>query len=430
MDAPKKSSLPVIPRENLVPFLLLTVCFALWGMGHAMNDLLVPSFSLIFIQNASESSMAHVAFYLAYSFLAIPTALFIKKYSYKAGVLLGLGVYAFGTLGFIPSAAAHFYEGFLISIFVLACGLSIMETTCNPYIMATGPEETGIRRLNLAQAFNPLGGIVGVYLVKAITMTHLHSDVTLEERALMNPQELSALQSSELYWLAAPYVLLFVIGTATWITVAVRKMPVGADTEHTPHFVKSAKNLLSNRRYCTGVIAQFFNVGMQISIWTWIVKYVMAELQVVEHVAANYLMASMVAFIVMRMTCTALMKRFNPASMMALMAVLAIACTLVAMFAHGYVGIYSMVGISGCIALMFPTIYGIAVKDLGSDSKLGSAGLIIAVIGGAAIPPLQALMIDHVGLRESYWVPILCMAVILCYALRYRKSAQLPTASE
>lgn len=398
----KPTSAPVIPREYLVPFLLLATCFALWGLLNNMSDMLVPAFAKIFSMNPKESSVSQFAFYFAYGCLAIPAALLIKKYSYKIGVLVGLGLFSVGVLGYIPGGIFANYSIFVGSIFVFSCGLSILETSCNPYILAMGSEETSVRRLNFAQSFNPIGSLLGAFIGQQLILANLDKS-TADERVNMPAEALAEIQHTELFWLCMPYFCAAVVAIAIIVMIGIKKMPEGKDTGHDLNFLGSLAKLASIPRYWCGVIAQFFYVGLQIGVWTFIVKYCQNSVNMDEGQAGWIYTYSILLFIVCRITCTALMKRFNPANMMAVIALLGIACTLGAIYLPGMQGIWCLIGISGCMSLMFPTIYGIALRGLGGEVKLGAAGLIMAILGAAVLTPIMGSSIHNgtiSGLQE------------------------------
>ncbi len=433
-------SVPVVPKENLLPFILIAACFGLWGMLNMITDTLVPAVQKIFSISTEKSAYIQVVNYASYALLAVPAALLIKRFSYKVGVLLGLVLLAIGAGGFVPAGASHNFEPLLLTISVMACGLSVLETSCNPYVLAMGPEETAVRRLNLAQTINPIGCLLGLFIAKVLILGNLNS-AEAAERATWTAGKAKEVLSHELFYLALPYAILVTVALAVIVTLLVRKMPEGKDTEHAPHVLESLGKLLANRRYVSGVVTQFFYVALQVAVWTFIIKdtreaaifTVGADGKVVpgmtEADAWYSLMASMVVFTVARMVCTALMKKLNPASMMATLAVVGIALTGAAMFLPGYAGVTGLVLLSACMSLMFPTIYGIALRDLGPEVKLGASGLIMAILGGAAGSFAQGRLIDtleHSGhrldaaVRYSFAVPIVCLCVVLAYALAYR----------
>lgn len=383
---------------------------------------------------AVDSSMVQVAFYGAYAVLAIPAALIIRKYSYRAGLLVGLGFYMVGALGYIPAAMFQNYDLFLVSIFILAGGLSVLETTCNPFVLALGSQDTSIRRLNFAQAFNPVGSMAGLILAKYLILGHLNP-ASYEERLAMSPDALEAVRSQELLWVCVPYVGLIIIAGVIW-TFFYRSKFTEKDSAAVMSGLDMVKKLVGIPRYAFGVVAQFFYVGLQIAVWTWTIKYIMTTLGLVEADAAQYYIWSVVLFIACRWICTALMKVFNPADMMAVFAIGGVALSLGTIYLPTAQSIWCLVGISGCMSLMFPTIYGIALQGLGDEVKMGAAGLIMAILGGAVITPIMGNFIDNgtlsglvssfsgaeAAVRSSFMIPVVCFGVILMYSLSFRKT--------
>lgn len=296
----------VVPKEYRVTFVMLVSCFILWGLLNNMTDNLVPAFGKIFMMSAVDSSLVQFAFYGSYAVLAIPAAIIIKKYTFRHGVLIGLGFYIVGALGYIPATILQNYNIFLVSIFMLAGGLSILETTCNPFVISLGDEETSIRRINYAQAFNPLGSLAGLFMAKFMILGNLNP-ADYEERLAMDPAQLDAIRSTELLWVCIPYVGLIAIALVIWIFF-LRNKSSKKDEGGDLNFVHSLNSLLQNKRYVFGVITQFFYVGMQIAVWTWMTKYVMTLTDLDEATAVNKYLYAMVLFIVMRWLCTYLIE--------------------------------------------------------------------------------------------------------------------------
>ena len=436
---------PVVPKQYIVPFLLLVSCFALWGLVNAMAEALVPAFQSVFPELTNMSkAMSLTAHYGAYAFLAIPASIIVKRYSYKAGVLLGLGVFAIGVLGYIPSTIFHSYDLCLSSIFIYASGCSILETSCNPYVLSMGSQETAVRRLNFAQAFNPVGCLIGLVIGKFIIFANFIEPTAAQPLT-------DAQQSSNMQWLATPYVILALVAIAMWLIIFFRKMPEGSGADksdaHDPSqsFTATLKRLMSLPRYYWGVITQFFYVGLQTMAWAYIVDYAVRTVQIDQASGMSYYIYAMVCFIVMRIICTALMKKYNPANMMSLLAVIGIFLCLGAIYLPGWSGLICVIAISACLSLMFPTIYGIALRGLGPDAKLGAAGLIMSILGGAAVPPIFAANLDHdflswttMGLfpeaeaivRSSYYILAACLVIVLVYGIRFRNTHVTPEDEE
>ncbi|GAB4418179.1 MAG: L-fucose:H+ symporter permease [Bacteroidia bacterium] len=407
-----------MPLGILLSFVLLTSCFAFWGLANNMTDTLLSAFKRIQSMSDFQTSLIQMAFYGAYFCFALPAALFIRRFSYKSGVLLGLGLFIIGGLLFFPASQTMQYGHFLVALYVLAGGLSILETSANPYVIAIGPAETGTQRLNLAQSFNPIGSIMGVVVSQVFILSELRQ-LSPDERAALAPDALRAIQADELAAVMGPYVAVSVILVVIWLLIALRRMPVVAEhTDGQPlHLAATFGRLLRNRRYLWGVVAQFFYVGAQIGVWSYTIRYVMQALDLDEAGAASYYIAALVLFTVSRFVCTWLMTYIPPARLLLLLALLATALTGLAILADGYTGVLALTGISGCMSLMFPTIYGGAVRGLGADTKIGGAGLIMAILGGAVLTALQGWVSDSTGsIHLSFLVPMACFVVVAVYA--------------
>jgi len=405
----------LLPPGILLPFILLTSCFAWWGLANNMTDTLLAAFKRIMSMSDFQTSWIQIAFYGSYFCLALPAAIFIKKYTYKAGVLLGLGLFIAGSLLFYPASKTMNYAHFLIALYILAGGLSVLETAANPYIIAMGPEETGTRRLNFAQSFNPIGSILGVFLSKWFILSNLNR-ASAGDRAAMSPEQLQQIQSAELTAVMGPYVAVAFVLVVIWIMIAAIKMPRASDAGGPLNLGPTVGRLVRNRHYVWGVVAQFFYVGAQICVWSFTIRYVMQELSLNEDGAATYYLAALFLFAASRFICTGLMRYMSAGRLLSLLALLAIGLTLTVIFGSGYVGVYALVGISGCMSLMFPTIFGLAVRGLGEDTKIAGSGLIMAILGGALLTAMQGYVSDTTGsIHQAYWVPLGCFAVIAYY---------------
>ena len=405
----------LIPKGIIWPFILLTSCFAWWGLANNMTDTLLAAFKKIMSMSDFQTSWIQLAFYGSYFCLAFPAALFIKKFTYKAGVLLGLGMFVVGAFLFYPASITMNYFHFLGALYILAGGLSILETSANPYIIAMGPEETGTRRLNFAQSFNPIGSILGVFLSKYFILSQLNQ-AGAEDRASMSVEQLEKIQSAELSAVMGPYVGVAIFLLFLWILMATCKMPVASDSDSSLNLGPTLKRLLKNRNYMMGVLAQFFYVGAQIGVWSFTIRYVMQELHLNEEQSSNYYLAALILFVLARFVCTGLMKFLSPGFLLTTLSFLAIGCCLGVIYIGGMYGVVALVGISGCMSLMFPTIYGLAVRGLGEDTKIGGSGLIMAILGGAVMTALQGQVSDNLGsINLAYWVPLLCFVTIAVY---------------
>ena len=390
-----------IEKRYLAPFVLVTLLFLLWGLANNMTDTLLSAFKNIMDMTDAQTSLIQFAFYGSYFCFALPAALFIRKYSYKSGIILGLILYSGGALLFYPASVAASYTFYLIAIYILAGGCSILETVANPYILAMGAPETATRRLNIAQSFNPLGSISGILLSKYFILDKLNGNQT---------DGLSAVTST--------YNVLGLCLIAVMIGMLVAKMPAGSDDSR-DSVVDSFKRLIRNKTYIFGVVAQFFYVGAQIGVWSYTIRIVMQELGCDESEGASWYLATIICFSSARFVFTWLMKYFKPAALMAVAAAFDIVACCLVVFCGGMAGVVvaALIAISFFMSLQFPTIYGIALENVGEDSKIGASGLIMAILGGALLTPLQGQVSDMFGINTSYIVPLFCFVVVLCYSL-------------
>lgn len=409
-------------QNFLVPFILITSLFFLWGLANNMTDTLLSAFKKIMSMTNFQTSLIQVAFYGAYFCLALPAAFFIKKYSYKSGVLLGLFVYASGCFLFYPASQSLSYEFFLIAFFVAAGGCSILETAANPYIITMGPEKTATQRLNTAQAFNPLGSITGIILSKYFILSRLHP-AGVDERASLDPGTLEQIQSQELGAISSTYVAVGLVLVLVLLLVLAVRMPKNSD--ETPIQGGNVfSRLWKNKRYSYGVVAQFFYVGAQIGVWSFTIAYAIEHLGISEADASKYYLASIILFSVARFIFTALMRVIRPSVLLVFAAIAASIACLITIFMNGMVGVVALVCISVFMSLMFPTIYGIALNRLGDDTKVGASGLIMAILGGAIFTAIQGKIADFSTINAGYVIPLICFAVVGLYGFWSTKTVK------
>ena len=390
-----------IEKKYTVPFILVTSLFLLWGLANNMTDTLLAAFKRIMDMTDTQTSLILSAFYGSYFCFALPAALFIRKYSYRAGVVLGLVLYATGALLFFPAAKAASYAFYLVAIYIMAGGCSVLETTANPYIMAMGTPETATRRLNIAQSFNPVGSIAGILVSKYLILDNI-----------------------SLYSVSKTYTALGCLLLAIMTVMLFAKMPAGRDAAIGTSLKATFTRLIANKHYVYGVIAQFFYVGAQVGVWSYTIRIVMQEMGVLEAEASNIFLISMVAFCLSRFFYTWLMKWVRPIKLLAASGVLSMLCSAAVAFTagKGLVMVIFLVLISLFMSLMFPTIYGTALGGITSgehpdDSKIAASILIMSILGGALVPSLQGLLSDATSIYVSYLVPAFCFAVVLCYAV-------------
>ncbi len=436
MNTSKSSLLKHNGMNYLLPFILITACFALWGFANDITNPMVKAFSKIFRMSVTEGAMVQLAFYGGYFAMAFPAAIFIRKFSYKKGIMLGLLLYAVGAFLFIPAKESGSFYPFLAAYFILTCGLSFLETSANPYILTMGPEESSTRRLNLAQSFNPIGSLMGMYVAMNFIQSRLNP-MSTSERATLSDTEVVALKQSDLSILIAPYLVIGIVVMVMFLIIWIARMPTNGDKNKQINFFPTLKKIFSLPNYRQGVIAQFFYVGAQIMCWTFIIQYgtrvFMAqgmEEQAAEVLSQKYNIVAMIIFCVSRFVCTYLLKYLNPGKLLRILAIAAAIFTLGVIFLQNIWGLYSLVAVSACMSLMFPTIYGIALKGMGDDAKFGAAGLIMAILGGSVLPPLQATIIDmktigssFPAVNASFILPFICFVVVAWYgAQTYRRS--------
>lgn len=431
MEPSKKTS--ILHKDGasfVLPFILITSCFALWGFANDITNPMVKAFSKIFRMSVTDGALVQVAFYGGYFAMAFPAAIFIRRYSYKAGILLGLGLYAVGAFLFLPAKMLGEYAYFLLAYFILTCGLSFLETSANPYILSMGTEETATRRLNLAQSFNPMGSLLGMYVAMNFIQARLNP-MDSDARAQLNDAEFEALKEADLSVLITPYVAIAAVILLMFLIIRFTKMPKNGDQSHDIRFGATMKRLIHLPRYREGVIAQFFYVGAQIMCWTFIIQYGTHYFMLegmdersAEVLSQRYNIYAMVLFCCSRFICTFILRYLNPGQLLMILAICAGFFTLGVIGLENRYGVYCLVGVSSCMSLMFPTIYGIALEGLGDDAKFGAAGLIMAILGGSVLPPVQASIIDlgSVGgfpaVNLSFVLPLICFIVVAAYGFR------------
>lgn len=464
----QENKVRVIPKGIAWPFALLTLLFFAWAVPNNLTDTMLAAFKRIMsLTDAKTAWIQVVCYLLGYGCFAIPGAIFIKKFSYKSGVLLGLGVYALGALLFFPAmkvSLVNINVGFfiyLLAIFVLFAGLSILETSTNSYICAIGPEETATQRLNFSQSFNPFGSIAGVVISQVFILSQLNT-LTAPERARLSAEELAGIQAGELNAVTMAYVILGFVMLGIFLAILLTKMP-DLKEGGALDFKNSMRRLTHNKNYVWGVIAQFFYVGAQIAVWSYVIRYSMQALNLdgviaslgadatsaqiidglrnvepvgagfynfcewigidallprtAEQAGATYYIISLVLFVLMRFVCTFLMKYIKPRKLLTVIALIAVACCFGTIYGHGAAGVYCLMCISGCMSLMFPTIYGMGTKGLGEDLKLGGSGMVMAIAGAAVLTQIQGIVSDQVGsIATAYWVPAIAFMIIAFYS--------------
>ncbi|MGJ8550564.1 L-fucose:H+ symporter permease [Winogradskyella wichelsiae] len=425
------TKIPVVSKEVIVPFVLITSLFALWGFANDITNPMVAAFGTVMEISTAKAALVQLAFYGGYATMAIPAALFVRKYSYKKGILLGLTLYAIGALLFYPAAKFEVFGFFLGSLYILTFGLAFLETTANPFILSMGDERTATQRLNLAQAFNPIGSLFGMFVASKFILIALDSDIRNEAGELvfntLNEAQKAVIRTHDLGIIRNPYVILGFVVIAMLAIIAVTKMPKRAVSENPTSAASSFKRLFKNGKYKEGVLAQLFYVAAQIMCWTFIIQYA-GHLGIPKAEAQNYNIIAMAIFLCSRFISTFLMKYVNSRKLLMIFALCAMATMSGVILIEGIAGLYLLVATSAFMSLMFPTIYGIALDGLrADDTAIGAAGLVMAIVGGALMPILQGLMIDtekigpFSGVNFSFILPFICFCFIALYGYRTLK---------
>lgn len=424
----------LVEKKYLITFILITSLFALWGFANDITNPMVAAFQTVMELSAFEASWVQCAFYGGYATMALPAAFFIRRYSYKSGILLGLGLYAIGAFLFIPAAAMQNFIFFCLSLYILTFGLAFLETTANPFILSLGSKETSTRRLNLAQAFNPMGSLSGMAVASLIVLPQLWSDKRNEAGEIifgtLSEAEKADIRLHDLAEIRDPYVAIGVVVLIMFLIIAFKKMPKTQTSVQQDSAKSTLRRLWNNTIYREGVVAQVFYVAAQIMVWTFIIQYA-DNLGINKATAQNYNIFAMGMFLCSRFISTFLMKYVNSRRLLAIFGIGAMICTAGAICIVGMPGLYCLVGISAFMSLMFPTIYGIALENVeAQDTSLGAAFLVMAIVGGAIMPPLQGSIIDlgevmgHPAVNFSFILPFICFAIITVYGIRaYRKMA-------
>lgn len=423
----------LVEKKYLLTFILITSLFALWGFANDITNPMVAAFQTVMELSAAKASLVQFAFYGGYATMAIPAAMFAKRFSYKKGILLGLILYAIGAFMFIPAANQQQFSFFCVSLYVLTFGLAFLETTANPYILSLGSKETSTRRLNLSQAFNPIGSLMGMFVASRIVLAKLESDTPyVREIGFSNLDDATKLSIREhdLDIIRNPYVVLGCVVILVFIIIAIFVKSTDATNHVRTNNNGTLKRLFSNKIYREGVVTQLFYVAAQIMTWTFIIQYA-DRLGIDKATAQLYNIIAMGMFLCGRFISTFLMKYINSRKLLMYFAIGAMLAAAGTILIDGILGLYCLMAISIFMSLMFPTIYGIALENVSTeDSTLGAAFLVMAIVGGALMPPLQGMIIDLgtvaslPAVNFSFILPFICFLVIFVYGYRTSKETK------
>ncbi|UBM57723.1 L-fucose:H+ symporter permease [Marinilongibacter aquaticus] len=421
----------MLKKTPLVPFVLVTSLFALWGFANDITNPMVSAFKTVMQMSNFRASLVQAAFYGGYFTMALPAALFIRKYSYKSGILVGLALYAVGALMFYPAAKYEEFNFFLLSLYILTFGLAFLETTANPFILSMGEESTATQRLNLAQAFNPVGSLTGMFVAQQLILAALDSDdVDASGNAIfptLDSAQQAVIRTHDLAIIRDPYVYLGTFVVLMFVVFLFKKMPEKPRESSSDDLKGSFGRLFKNSNYKFSVVAQMFYVAAQIMCWTFIIQYA-ERLGYSKAESQTFNIIAMVMFLLSRMICTYILKFVSGAKLLMLFGIGALFTVSGAILLQNNLGLYCLMGTSFFMSLMFPTIYGIGLKGLGDDAKIGSAGLVMAIVGGALMPPLQGALIDlgDVGFIKaenfSFILPLFCFVVVVLFGWKAGKN--------
>lgn len=471
----------LVPAGIIFPFILLTSLFFIWAVPNNMTDTMLAAFKRIMSLSDTQTAWIQVVCYLlGYGCFALPGAIFIKKYTYKSGVLMGLGFCITGGMLFYPAMLANgistplSFGMYLLAIFVLFAGLSILETSANSYVYALGDPRTATRRLNFSQSFNPFGALTGVFVSQVLVLSQLNT-MSASDRTALNETELLSIQKGELLAVTNAYMILGLVMLVLFLLIIFTKMPKAQDDDKTLNLKATFGRLKKNKNYVWGVIAQFFYVGAQIAVWSFIIRYVMQQLNLdavisglganpsqeaiigalrnvepvagafynfaeavglnvllprtAEQAGATYYILSLILFVLGRFICTWLMKYIRPVNLLSALTALAVILSITVVYSSGFTGVYALMGISGCMSLMFPTIYGLGVRGLGEDTKIGGSGMVMAIAGAALLTQVQGILSDQSGsIKFAYWVPAIAFGIIAYYSLTIARNRKIQDA--
>lgn len=419
-----------VEKGYLWPFVLVTLLFAMWGFANAVTDPMVQAFKKVLEISNTQASWVQLAFYGGYFSMAIPASLFVRRYSYKKGIMLGLALYATGALLFYPAARFEEFWFFCLALYILTFGLAFLETTANPYILSLGSKETAARRLNLAQSFNPLGLVSGLLIAKYFVLSRLQSDDFTDFSSLELAQK-TAIKSADLLVIRQPYIVLGLFVLVIFMLFAISKLPSFKDDANRS-LRSTIATISKNKKYFFGVFAQLFNVGAQIMCWTYIYSYA-ESLGISSDIAANYQFIALVLFLSGRILNTFLLRYFKAVRLLLAFSILGGIGAVLTILNASMIGLYALISMSFSMSLMFPTIYSLTLEDLDEqDAKIGASGLVMAIVGGALMPFLQAQIIDIggsglsdtslFGIAEIQWsfsIPLISFFFIIYFAYTY-----------
>ena len=414
----------LVAPENRVSFILVTALFLFWGIPNNLNDILIKQFMKSFEITRLEAGLIQSAFYLGYFLLALPAAMIMRKFNYKTGLIIGMILYSIGTFLFWPAAHSGEYLFFLLALFVIASGLSFLETGANPFIAGLGSPESSERRLNFSQAFNPFGSILGVLIGTIFIFSGIEHDQAKVE-IMKQTGEYSAYLESETMRVVRPYMVLGAI-IFLWALLIIRtKFPKLTSEEKNSENKGNLRQLFKHRHFLTGVLAQFCYVGAQVGTWSYFIQYSQDYTGIAEKSAGLFLTGTLVAFLIGRFSATVIMNYIKPGKLMGIYALMNILLVSIAVIFPGWVGVWSIFLSSFFMSLMFPTIFALGIKGLGANTKIAGSVIVMAIIGGGIFTPLMGLIATK-SMAYAMLIPLGCYCIITLYAFWWSNPKSLP----
>jgi FHS family L-fucose permease-like MFS transporter len=422
------SSTPLTERRYIVPFVLVTSLFFLWALGVNLNDILIPQLKKAFRLTDFQSSLVQSAFFGGYFLAALPAGWFMERIGYRKGILVGLLTCAAGAFLFIPAASIRLYGFFLFALFVMACGQGVLEVAANPYVTVLGPPESSERRLNFAQSFNAVGAVVTPIIGRGFILSGI--EYSASQLSAMTPEQSAAYSVMEASRVRGPYLAI----TAVFLLVAALlyfahlpeiRETTGEGLSPSEAATSSRWKIWEYKHLIQGVVAQFFYVGAQVGVTSFVIRFVQHTMpNTPEKAAADVLKWHLIGFMIGRFAGSAIMKRIAPPKLLALFAACASVCTVTAVVGTGAAPVWAVVLLGFFDSIMFPTIFALSVKNLGAYTKLGSALLVMSIIGGAIVPAVMGYISDASSIQKAFLVPLICYAYVLYFATRgYRPAA-------
>jgi MFS transporter, FHS family, L-fucose permease len=413
------SSAPITERQYVTPLILVTVLFLLWALGVNLNDILIPHLKKVFNLTDFRSSLIQSAFFGGYFLSAVPAGRLLEKIGYKKGIVVGLLTCATGALLFIPAASIRVYGFFLLALFVMACGQGVLEVAANPYVTLLGPAESSERRLNLAQSFNSVGAVVTPFLGAAFILTA--REYSPEQLAGMTSAQVEAYRMAVISTVKVPYLVIAGVFFAVAAMFVFAHLPEIGERSGKPKKTSTVGELKAILRYghfVKGVLAQFVYVGAQVGVASFIIRYAQhVSPDLSQKAASTYLKVHLIGFMIGRFSGSYFMKRIAAARLLSLFALCTLICLTLVLSGYGGVALWAVALIGFFHSIMFPTIFALSIKSLGPLTKLGSSLLVASIIGGAFFPAIMGLISDHNSIQEAFFVPLVCQAYVLFFAL-------------